>query len=185
MTNAVFSLWYNKEHQENKNVIYQFKDDHLFLSNFYPCKIILPGEVFHLNKSEIIIPDLEYSSTEKAYMAWKSCSLEQRIKIQNLSSGDAKKFAHNEDEKDPFLLRPDYSDENRLKIMQLLIEQKFSNQNPELLEMLLLTKDDLLVEGNTWHDTFFGFDLIEGHGQNNLGRIQMNVRKLRRKELEI
>ena len=58
--------------------------------------------------------------------------------------------------------------------MEDLIYQKFST-NPELAAKLIATGDALLVEGNWWHDTFFG--VCDGKGENHLGLILMRVRK--------
>ena len=37
--------------------------------------------------------------------------------------------------------------------------------------------DAELIEGNTWHDTFWGVDLKTGEGENHLGKILMALRK--------
>ena len=50
-------------------------------------------------------------------------------------------------------------------------------QNPDLKEKLLSTGDAELVEGNTWNDTFWGVNSRTGKGDNNLGKILMNVRQ--------
>ena len=43
------------------------------------------------------------------------------------------------------------------------------------MDKLLDTGDTELIEGNNWHDTFWG--VCKGKGQNNLGKILMEVRK--------
>ncbi|NBV54175.1 MAG: NADAR family protein, partial [Proteobacteria bacterium] len=75
-----------------------------------------------------------------------------------------------------FPTRPDYSDAGRLTIMLELNRQKYSPRNPRLREQLLATGNAVLMEGNDWGDTFFGFDYNRGYGQNHLGRILMQVR---------
>ena len=48
-------------------------------------------------------------------------------------------------------------------------------QNPELRDALLATGNSLLIEGNTWGDYFWG--KVNGHGENHLGLILMDVRE--------
>ena len=48
---------------------------------------------------------------------------------------------------------------------------------------LLGTGDTYLEEGNTWNDTFWG--VCNGVGENNLGRILMEVREELRKEVAV
>jgi predicted NAD-dependent protein-ADP-ribosyltransferase YbiA (DUF1768 family) len=57
--------------------------------------------------------------------------------------------------------------------MTEIVGEKF-NQNPELKEKLLATKDIELVEGNHWHDTYWG--VCNGVGENHLGKILMAYR---------
>jgi len=52
--------------------------------------------------------------------------------------------------------------------------QKFSQ--PEYQEFLLSTKNKILMEGNTWNDTYWGVNLETGEGNNFLGRILMEIR---------
>jgi predicted NAD-dependent protein-ADP-ribosyltransferase YbiA (DUF1768 family) len=52
--------------------------------------------------------------------------------------------------------------------------------DPVLLAKLLATEDATLVEGNTWHDLWFGrCDCTKhgGEGQNWLGRLLMALRE--------
>lgn len=42
---------------------------------------------------------------------------------------------------------------------------------------MMETGDMPIIEGNTWKDTFWGIDIHTGQGENNLGRILMEVRK--------
>jgi len=41
---------------------------------------------------------------------------------------------------------------------------------------LIATGDQLIQEGNTWGDTYWGVDLETGEGENNLGKIIMTLR---------
>jgi predicted NAD-dependent protein-ADP-ribosyltransferase YbiA (DUF1768 family) len=46
----------------------------------------------------------------------------------------------------------------------------------DLKELLLATGDHELIEGNKWHDTFWG--VCDGIGQNYLGKILMEIRTI-------
>ena len=59
--------------------------------------------------------------------------------------------------------------------MEEVVRAKFS-QNPELLQRLIDTGDMELVEGNRWHDAYWGVDLATGEGENHLGLILMKIR---------
>jgi predicted NAD-dependent protein-ADP-ribosyltransferase YbiA (DUF1768 family) len=78
----------------------------------------------------------------------------------------------------------------KVAVMQFLLRQKFY-AIPELGRRLLGTGDAALIEGNTWHDNFWGrctahtrredcprfsAAIFEGHGDNWLGRLQMQIR---------
>ena len=66
------------------------------------------------------------------------------------------------------------------KIMWAALSMKFT-QHPEIKEKLVSTKDFELIEGNTWHDNYWG----DCHcsrckkiiGQNMLGTMLMEIRK--------
>ena len=63
--------------------------------------------------------------------------------------------------------------------MLLCLRLKF-RQNPRLRECLLSTQDAVLVEGNTWHDNYWGNcrcrKCRRHKGLNRLGRLLMQVR---------
>jgi ribA/ribD-fused uncharacterized protein len=63
----------------------------------------------------------------------------------------------------------------RVDIMRLIVTAKFT-QNLDLLQKLVDTGDQDLIEGNNWNDTFWGQCPI-GTGENWLGRILMEVRR--------
>tara|TARA_Y100001934_G_C12339097_1_gene769180 strand:- start:906 stop:1529 length:624 start_codon:yes stop_codon:yes gene_type:complete len=165
-------------------LIFMFKDSvfgqYRFLSNFEACDVTLPAETVEIGENHTLhLPPMKFDNVENAYMAWKTLDLGLRAKIAQMSPKEAKRLSLDGE----IPLRPDYSDEGRLFVMTLLNEQKYSRNNPELRKKLLETEDACLMEGNTWGDTFFGFDLNTGHGENNLGQILMYVRdKIRTEE---
>ena len=71
------------------------------------------------------------------------------------------------------ILRSDW-EQIKNKIMYEVCYAKFT-QNPELKEKLLLTGDEELIEGNTWHDTYWG--VCNRRGKNKLGKILMRIRE--------
>jgi predicted NAD-dependent protein-ADP-ribosyltransferase YbiA (DUF1768 family) len=70
-------------------------------------------------------------------------------------------------------IRSDWN-EIKISVMTYLNEQKYDN-NPELMELLMSTKGQKIIEGNTWGDTFWGQSPI-GTGRNELGKILMAIR---------
>ena len=129
-----------------------FKNEHSFLSNFYPVQITIDG--------------ITYCSVEHAYVAMKTLDIEIRKKISLMDRpGEVKKFGRT------IQLRSDW-DHVKLPLMMGLLCIKF--QNPELKLMLKSTGSDYLEEGNWWGDTFWG--VCHGTGENNLGKLLMQIR---------
>lgn len=170
MTYSLFPV-HTKDGIEQRRIIYQYRGDNYWLSNFWPCQVVLPREGD--------LPAMIFQTVENAYMAWKTTDMKLRFEIKNMTPGKAKQKTHVAG----FPLREPYTDDMRLKIMEELVEQKFSLLNAVTLQKLLETDDALLIEGNLHHDTFFGLDLNTGCGQNHLGRLQMKIRDKRRLEL--
>ena len=135
-------------------MIDSFRGEYRWLSNFWPCTVIFEGE--------------EYKSVEAAFVSAKTTDLNARKIIQNMENpGDIKRFGRS------LKLRDDW--ENiKLNIMYKLLQQKFS-KNSILGKKLEATGQQELVENNNWNDTFWG--VCNGKGQNNLGKLLMQVRK--------
>ena len=60
--------------------------------------------------------------------------------------------------------------------MKRLIAEKFSEKNLDLMKKLVDTGDDLLIEGNSWGDRYWGQCPV-GNGENNLGKLLMKRRE--------
>lgn len=133
------------------NDILEFKDEYRFLSNFYPA---LGSTVEH-----------QYQAAKTLDKDWA-----RRI-LQSRTAGEAKRAGRNAP------LRPDW-DEVKIPVMRELLVRKFSN--PELREKLVATANFLLVEGNWWHDNFWGkCYCARCHtkvGENHLGKLLMEIR---------
>jgi len=129
-----------------------FQGKYRWLSNFWPCTILLDGE--------------PYSTVEHAYQAAKTTDKKKRLLIKNTNSpGNAKKLGRH------FLLRRNW-DDLKVDLMRELLIQKFSD--PHLKSLLLSTKNQKIVEGNNWGDIFWG--ISRGKGLNVLGKLLMEVR---------
>lgn len=138
-------------------MILSFKGTHEFLSNFYPCRVVLAAEL--------------YPTLEHAFQATKTADVVERVEILSAQTpGKAKRLGR------AVNLRPDWEDV-KVEVMRGLIEQKFGPLlNPELVRALRLTGEALLVEGNYWHDNYWGVCFCEqclGVGENVLGRLLM------------
>lgn len=132
-------------------IIHEFQGPYRFLSNFWPCTITYEG--------------LTYHTLEAAFQAAKTLDPAIRQTFVNLPPGQAKRRGRT------LTLRPDW-DFLRIPIMLALLRLKFSD--PDLRAQLLATVDATLEEGNGWGDNFWG--VYKGEGQNQLGRLLMQVR---------
>ena len=149
-------------------MIQKFEGRYGFLSNFYPCEIEHQGIV--------------YPSVEHFYVAMK-CNGPQLINGNQYTPVDfremiariaypgmVKKIGQK------MSIRKDWN-EKKLDFMNWAIREKFKIEI--LAEMLVETGDEELVEGNVWHDNFYGkcsCIKCENKGNNHLGRILMKVR---------
>ncbi|MBU1213444.1 MAG: NADAR family protein [Alphaproteobacteria bacterium] len=134
------------------------KEEHRFLSNFYPCTIHYEGDI--------------YTSTEHAYQAAKTLLRPERDVIRNCTNpGQSKRLGRR------ITLRPDW-EEIKLSVMEDLLRRKFYGER--LRERLLSTGDRPLIEGNTWHDNFWGDcscpRCAKIPGKNHLGKLLMQIR---------
>lgn len=134
------------------NKIDSFTKEYFFLSNFYPTEVEYNG--------------LTYHSSEAAFQAQKCKREEDRDAFAEMTAAESKKAGRSVD------LREDW-EEIKYDVMKKMVNTKFWF-NPELRDKLLATGDAYLEEGNTWGDTYWG--TVNGVGENNLGKILMEVR---------
>jgi len=146
-------------------MIDKFEGRYRFLSNFYPCKIEHQG--------------ITYPSQEHFYVAMK-VNDEQFINGRYYTPGDFREMISSIESPNiikklgqKIKIRSDW-DSKKLEVMNWGVRQKFNN-NIVLKELLLLTGDLELVEGNVWRDTYWG--VCNGVGKNHLGKILMEVRR--------
>jgi len=141
--------------------ISSFTYDNGFLSNFHPCEIWYDG--------------LYYPSTEHAFQAAKTLDTTLRQMIQGATTpGKAKRMGGPKGIIPPELFRPDW-DEIKVDVMRELLVLKFSQGF--FMQKLLATGNAMLVEGNDWHDTFWGVTNHNGVGSNILGHLLMSIRQ--------
>lgn len=109
-----------------------------------------------------------YPSTENFYQAMKYSEVSKRIYIASLKPTEAKRYSRNNK------MTSEGFEANKLDIMLFAQRKKF-NQEP-FRSKLLATGKAFLEEGNWWGDKFWGVDIKTREGENNLGRLIMQVR---------
>lgn len=137
-----------------------FRDQFRFLSNFWPVVVDYEG--------------ILYPSSEHAYQAAKTLDQDARERIAWLPTpGEAKRAGQKIE------LRPDWNDV-RDQVMLDILTVKF-HADETLMKLLVATDDAELIEGNHWHDQYWG-DCKCGRpacaepGRNQLGVTLMQVR---------
>jgi len=141
-------------------VINNFKDEHAFLSNFYPMRLDING--------------VTYDSVEHFYQSKKTIdSKDKLLIIEARTASIAKKLGRH------IVLRGDW-DEIKDSVMMEALKVKFDKPFYGLGRKLCLTYPFELIEGNNWHDNYWGMcycKKCQGKGQNKLGKMLMEVRK--------
>ncbi len=142
------------------NPITSFQNEYRFLSNFYDVPVRYRG--------------LEFQTAEHAYQAMKMTNIFNFLAIAECRTpGIAKRLAKTFKHRGAW---PAVA----MSTMTSIVTAKFSN--PILGDMLLLTGDAYIEEGNNWGDRFWG--TVDGEGQNHLGKILMNIREELQKEMQ-
>lgn len=149
-------------------MINSFRGRWCFLSNFHPCKITYQG--------------ITYPSVEHYYVAMKVKN-DQQINGRYVTAADCREWIAKLDSPglakkigQTLKVRSDW-DLVKISTMEWGVREKFSDIN--LREQLLQTGDEEIIEGNTWHDSFWGqcsCPKCGGKGENYLGKILMKIR---------
>lgn len=134
-------------------MINNFRGKYYFLSNFYSSNVEYEG--------------LTYLNNESAFQSAKLKEVKDREEFCSLDPSTAKRKGRH------VKLRDDW-EEVKYNIMHDIVYAKFS-QNLDLKKKLLATEGEYLEEGNTWGDKIWG--TVNGIGENNLGKILMQVRE--------
>ena len=144
-------------------MINSFEDKYQFLSNFYPCRIYYRGKPF--------------PSVEHAYQASKGYNDNTINLISNLKPGAAGLAKYIGNNAKQTILRKDWQ-QVKLSIMEFLLRQKFEQLS--LKNKLIDTGFKQLIEGNFWHDNYWGDCQCKKCknivGENNLGKLLMLIR---------
>lgn len=113
-------------------IINSFSEKFQFLSNFYYTNQIIDGIV--------------YTTNENYFQAMKTTNKVLQINISKVSPAQAKKIGRK------LKLRQDW-DQIKNNIMSVGLIAKFQ-QNNNITNKLLETKEIELIEGNYWHDNY-------------------------------
>ena len=117
-------------------MIDSFRNQYAFLSNMHECHFPWQG--------------LDYPALENAYQAMKCISDVDKIQFTQISPSEAKKLGRK------VAMRPDF-DSFKYELMRNMLDVKFDKKlNPELHRKLLETQPQSLIEGNWWHDNYWG-----------------------------
>lgn len=140
------------------HAIMRFRGEFEYLSNFYPAQVELDG--------------VTYPTVENAFQAAKTLNPEERIPFVTCSPAEAKKMGR------ALNLRKDWEDVKE-DVMRALLLQKFA-VGSENLEKLCATYPAPIIEGNDWHDTYWGkCQCPKCHGgENRLGDILEWIRRM-------
>jgi ribA/ribD-fused uncharacterized protein len=140
--------------EKKPDSITSFKGAYSWLSNFYP--------------TPITYQNITYASVEHMYQAWKRPAEDRAAyatidKPKNAAKGLNPAGWH-----------------TGIKQAIMLEALKLKFQHRDLREKLLATKDIELIEGNQWHDNYWGnctcYKCITIHGENMLGKMLMKLR---------
>ena len=138
-------------------MITSFSGKYKFLSNFYACRLVYE--------------DILYPSVEHAYQASKVLDHDMKVRIARLPTAREVEYAGRK-----LVVSQDW-DTRKLNIMQTLLRDKFST---DILQKLLITTGNtILINGNSWDDTFWGMIWSQGAwiGENHLGKLLMTIRQ--------
>lgn len=139
-------------------MIKEFQGEYRWLSNFWEFD------------TPMVYQGMSFITNEHFYVAMKTKDLSIRKQVSEHPLKGLKKFGNT------FPLRKDWND-IKLDVMLFGLKYKFSEHNPTLRQKLINTDDLLIQEGNYWNDKFWGVCLKTGLGQNNLGKLLMQVRR--------
>ena len=138
-------------------MIAEFRGKYAFLSNFAECEVAFDGGT--------------YLSAAAAFQAAKCEKAEDRQVFEHLALADAKRHGRRVNLRDGW-------DAMKDEVMLEILRSKFSQ--PDMMRKLLETGQEKLVEGNTWHDNYWGVCRCERcagqKGQNKLGKLLERLR---------
>lgn len=151
-------------------MINEFRGENSFLSNF------------HILQNPIHFGNLIFITSEHLFQALKTLIYEERAWIASQPTPKEAKWAGGQKgyKGRVIQLRPDWDqDEVRWNAMFFSVFLKFTS-NYDLAAKLLATHPKTLIEGNRWHDNYWGDCHCDGCANkvsmNNLGLVEMQIR---------
>lgn len=137
-------------------MIKEFRNEYEWLSNFYPVRIKLGNFI--------------YPSVEHAYVSMKNDQKDWKLYCSR-NSISASEVKHKGGKIE---LRDNWEN---IKIPVMFKCLKFKFKQEPLRTKLLNTGNEHIQEGNWWNDCYWGVCLKTGKGENNLGKMIMEIRK--------
>lgn len=146
------------ESREENKMISSLSGKYFWLSNFYSSPIKYEG--------------MDFPSVEAAFQAAKTIDRTKRLSFCAVNPSTAKRLGRRLD------LRPDW-EEIKDQVMLDCLRNKFA-AGTSLARLLMDTGKEELVEGNLWHDNYWGdckcYRCEDIKGKNKLGQLLMQVR---------
>lgn len=148
-------------------VIPEFKGDYYFLSNFH-----YHDQHFTTADKPLVMKTAEHVFQAAKYKAMPSLSEDEKVSyVVKVSSAKTPTEARNLGKKAKGL-DVEAWDAMKIDVMREILLSKFADADLEA--RLMATGDAMLVEGNTWGDTFWG--RCDKKGYNILGVLLMEIR---------
>lgn len=177
-----FSTWTKKP-----EVIDSFKGAYHWLSNFAPCTFTHQGltykSVEHLYQAHKVTPE---AIIKIPHPTNQNSKIQVNAREYLATCGNPKKAVHKYKIKPP----KTWFEGLREEVMHTGLEYKFIANN-EYKQLLLSTGEALLIEGNIWHDNYWGNctcltnpeatfkkETCKNPGKNMLGKMIMEIRSL-------
>ena len=161
--------------QQQQDAITSFRGEFMVLSNF--------------SRTPFVVNGTAWPTSEHFFQANKTLNLLHCKEIRDASTpGIAKKMGSPRGYKGFKITLRENWELIRIPVMEFVVKEKFV-QNVKALEILMSTEGHLLIEGNTWHDNFWGAcNCARCRGklkENTLGKLLVEVRQeLMDKELK-
>ena len=151
---CVWEIFKELKAKDFPDVIHSFKGEYDFLHNRFGCSFVWQG--------------IRFNNVETAFQASKCEDETERKLFSRLS---VEKAAMKGGQITP---SPEW-EERKLETMMSIQIAKYT-QNPNLMKRLIATGNCKIINGNNKQETYWGVDLYSWKGENNLGKILMEIR---------
>lgn len=154
LLSCVWEIFKELKATDFPDVIHLFKGEYDFLNNRFGCSFVWQG--------------IRFNNVETAFQASKCEDEAERRQFSRLSVEKAAM-------KGGQIMPSSKWEEHKLKTMMSIQMAKFT-QNPSLMRRLIATGDCKIINGNNKQEAYWGVDLYSWKGENNLGKILMEIR---------